>query len=248
MTFFFLMWAIFKVFIDFVKNIAFNVLVFWLQGMWKFSSLTRDWTHSSCIGRQSLNHWTSMEVLTFLIFNKLPLLSSSSLSSSQIRSQSQQRGKMTSPAAGIVSECTGEVLSDDSKDPWAGYWSSDALQLIVQEITQFSLMCVQLSHWKRRQISQNTISCALYLFYAFNFLIIRTFSCHTWWMPTSATLYLIFLKGKAHLCARVSETRILNACVWKAKLTFVSLARRTSLIIYQPMMGQLGPPTGFSGI
>ena len=155
---------------------------------------------------------------------------------------------MTSPTACIVSECIGEVLSDENKDPWAGYQSSDVLQLIVQEITQFSFMYVQLSYWKRRQTSQNTISCALYLFYAFNFLIIIIFSCHTWWMPTSATLHLIFLKGKAHLCARVSETWILNACVWKAKLTFVSLARRTSLIIYQPMMGQLGAPTGFSWI
>ena len=38
--------------------------MFWFPGHKAceiFSSLTRDWTHTSCIGRQSLNHWTIME-------------------------------------------------------------------------------------------------------------------------------------------------------------------------------------------
>ena len=30
--------------------------------MWDLSSLTRDRTHTPCIGRQSLNHWTTREV------------------------------------------------------------------------------------------------------------------------------------------------------------------------------------------
>ena len=30
--------------------------------MWDLGSLTRDGTHSSCIGRRSLNHWTTKEV------------------------------------------------------------------------------------------------------------------------------------------------------------------------------------------
>ena len=34
-----------------------------LQGMQHFSSATRDQIHISCIGRQSLNHWTSGKVL-----------------------------------------------------------------------------------------------------------------------------------------------------------------------------------------
>lgn len=51
-------------------------------------------------------------------------------------------------------------------------------------------------------------------------------------MPASATVYLILLKGKAHLCARVSETRVLNVCLWGAKLTFVSLARGISVVVY----------------
>ena len=34
---------------------------FWLQGMWDLSSLTRDHTHTPCIGRQSLNPWTTVE-------------------------------------------------------------------------------------------------------------------------------------------------------------------------------------------
>ena len=59
----FLMWTIFKVFIEFIIILLlFYVLVFWPQGMWDLSSLTRDHTCSSCIGRQSLNHWTAREV------------------------------------------------------------------------------------------------------------------------------------------------------------------------------------------
>ena len=39
----FLMWTIFKVFIGFVTILLlFRVLIFWLLGMWDFSSLTRD--------------------------------------------------------------------------------------------------------------------------------------------------------------------------------------------------------------
>ena len=41
-----------------------SVFMFWFSGHKAceiFSSLTRDWTHTSCIGRQSLNHWTIME-------------------------------------------------------------------------------------------------------------------------------------------------------------------------------------------
>ena len=54
------MWTIFKFFIEFV-TICF-CLVFWPRGMWDLSSPTRDQTHTSCIGRQSLNHWTAREV------------------------------------------------------------------------------------------------------------------------------------------------------------------------------------------
>ena len=41
----------------------FYVLVFCLQGMWDLSSPTRDQTCIPCIGRWSLNHWTTREVL-----------------------------------------------------------------------------------------------------------------------------------------------------------------------------------------
>ena len=48
-TIFFLMWAIFKVFTEFVTILLlFYVLVSWLQGTWDPSSPTRDQT---CIGR-----------------------------------------------------------------------------------------------------------------------------------------------------------------------------------------------------
>ena len=35
---------------------------FWPRGMWDFSSLTRDQIHTPCLGRGSLNHWTTKEV------------------------------------------------------------------------------------------------------------------------------------------------------------------------------------------
>ena len=61
--FFFLMWTIFTAFIKFVTILLlFYVLVFWPQGVWDLSSSTRDPTHTPCIGRQSLNHWTAREV------------------------------------------------------------------------------------------------------------------------------------------------------------------------------------------
>ena len=62
------MWTVFKVFIEFVTILLlFYVLDFWLQGMWDLSSLARDRTRSPCIGRQSLNHWTTREVPHFAI-------------------------------------------------------------------------------------------------------------------------------------------------------------------------------------
>ena len=61
--FLFLMWTIFKVLTEFVTTmLLFLVLVFWLWGMWDLSFLTRDWTHTPCTGRQSLNHGTTGEI------------------------------------------------------------------------------------------------------------------------------------------------------------------------------------------
>ena len=62
-SFFFLMWTIFKVFIELVTILLlFYVLVFWPRGMWDLTSPTRDRTLTPCIGRLSLNHWTAREV------------------------------------------------------------------------------------------------------------------------------------------------------------------------------------------
>ena len=59
----FLMWTIFKVFIEFVTILLlFHVLVFWPWGIWDLSSPTWDQTHTPCIGRRSLNHWTTREI------------------------------------------------------------------------------------------------------------------------------------------------------------------------------------------
>ena len=55
--------TIFKVFIEFVTiELLFYVLVSWLWGMWCFNIPTREWTWTPCIGRWSLNHWTTREV------------------------------------------------------------------------------------------------------------------------------------------------------------------------------------------
>ena len=61
----------FKVLIEFVTILLlFYVSVFWPQSMCEFSSLTRDWTCTPCIGRQNLNNWMiTWEVpATFLVY------------------------------------------------------------------------------------------------------------------------------------------------------------------------------------
>ena len=61
--------TIFNVFVEFVTILLlFYVLVLRPRGMWDFSSPVRYRTCTACIGRQSLNHWTTREVLgsTFL--------------------------------------------------------------------------------------------------------------------------------------------------------------------------------------
>ena len=60
---YFLMWTIFKVFIEFITiYLLFYVLVFWLRGLWDLCSLTRDETHALCTGWPSLHHWATREV------------------------------------------------------------------------------------------------------------------------------------------------------------------------------------------
>ena len=62
------MWTIFKVFIEFVTVLLlFYVLLFFFfvlgrKDMWDLSSPTGDRTHTSCVGRLSLNHRTTGEV------------------------------------------------------------------------------------------------------------------------------------------------------------------------------------------
>ena len=59
----FLMWTIFKVFIEFVTILLLlYVLVFWLLRMWNLSSPTRHRTHTCCFGRQNPKCWTAREV------------------------------------------------------------------------------------------------------------------------------------------------------------------------------------------
>ena len=61
--FFFKCGPFFKVFIEFVTTLLlFYVLASWPRGMWDPSSPTRDPTHTPCIARRSLSHWTAREV------------------------------------------------------------------------------------------------------------------------------------------------------------------------------------------
>ena len=66
--FVFLMWTIFKwsTSLNLLQYCLFFVLVFWPWGMWNFSFLIRDWTHTPCIGRRSLHHWTAREVASLV--------------------------------------------------------------------------------------------------------------------------------------------------------------------------------------
>ena len=64
------MWTIFQsLFVTIL--LLFCVLVFWPRGMWNLSSLTRGRSCTPCIGRWSVNYWTSREVpkITF-IYNR----------------------------------------------------------------------------------------------------------------------------------------------------------------------------------
>lgn len=61
LSFLFFLWTI--SFSEFVTILLlFHVLVFWPQGMRDLSPLTKDQTHTPCIRRWSLNHWTIREV------------------------------------------------------------------------------------------------------------------------------------------------------------------------------------------
>ena len=71
------MWTIFKVFIEFVTILLlFYVLVFWFRGMGDLSSPTRDQTQIPCIGRRSLNYWTTRKAPGITLSIKVILFSS----------------------------------------------------------------------------------------------------------------------------------------------------------------------------
>ena len=64
---YFLTRTIFKIFIEFVTILLlFYVLVFWHWGMCDLSPKTRDQTHTPCVGRWSLTHWTAREVPEYI--------------------------------------------------------------------------------------------------------------------------------------------------------------------------------------
>ena len=80
-NFFFFNVDYFKVFIEFVTTLLlFYGLDFSLQGVWDLGSLTRDWTHTPCIGRRSLKHWAAREVPVMSGLNSVSSLEANSVS------------------------------------------------------------------------------------------------------------------------------------------------------------------------
>ena len=66
--FFFLMWTIFlKSLLNLLQYCFWLLCFFQPQGMWPHSSPTRSQTHTPCIGRRSLNHWATREVLRLIV-------------------------------------------------------------------------------------------------------------------------------------------------------------------------------------
>ena len=65
---------------DFVTVLlVFSVLIFWLWAMWDLTSPISDRTCTTCIAKQSLNHWTVREVprVAFFLFSFFPITLSS---------------------------------------------------------------------------------------------------------------------------------------------------------------------------
>ena len=66
------MWTIFKIFIEFVTILLlFYALDFCTQGMWDFSSPTRNQTCTACIGKWGLNQWTIREAPKWISWWKI---------------------------------------------------------------------------------------------------------------------------------------------------------------------------------
>ena len=69
--FFFLIWTIKKIFIEFVTILLlFHVLTFGPQGMWDLHSLTGDGIGTCCRAGWSLNHWTVGESMVFSLIER----------------------------------------------------------------------------------------------------------------------------------------------------------------------------------
>ena len=89
---FFLMWHIFKVFVGFVTVLLlFYALFFWPWVMWDPRSPTRDWTHTPCMGRWSLNHWTAMKVPFLFLFTRGPAPSITKAKTKGLRQLNRQQ-------------------------------------------------------------------------------------------------------------------------------------------------------------
>ena len=66
---FFLMWTIFKVFIEFITILLQSYVLFFLATRYVWSQLPdQDWNLTSCIGKWSINPWITREVPIYLLF------------------------------------------------------------------------------------------------------------------------------------------------------------------------------------
>ena len=66
---FFLMWTIFKVFIEFITILLLSYVLVFLATRHVWSQLPdQDWNLTSCIGKWSINPWITREVPTYMLF------------------------------------------------------------------------------------------------------------------------------------------------------------------------------------
>ena len=96
--------------------------IFWLRGMWNFSSLTRVWTHTPYIGGWSLNYWTIRETtsLHFLNLNTYthPTAAAKSLQSCPTLCDPIDGSPPGSPVPGILQARTLEWVAISFSNAW----------------------------------------------------------------------------------------------------------------------------------
>ena len=134
----FFMWTILMSLLNLLQYCCFFFfffLVFWFfwpQGRWDLSSLTRDQTHTPCIWRQSLNHWTSREVppLSFASV-VLESLRAFGLQPARLLCPWDSPGKNTGVGCHALLQGIFPTQGSNSHLFWLLHWQKDSLLLVL---------------------------------------------------------------------------------------------------------------------